>query len=158
MMLSMARLIPALLVLLSTAMPARAQAGWSASVDPDATGAAAHLTVTLSAPYCGGYRVGDGVYVSAEAPLALSGPAPDGSALFAGGAATTDTLGSALRFQPAPGRVWSQICMQGERDLTVELTPDAGFTLPDQPGTYALDVWTGANQQPTTVWFDVPAS
>jgi hypothetical protein len=157
----MTRALVAFLILLSTAVPANAQtapAAWTATVDPDVASAATHLTITLSAAYCGGFRVGDGVYVQAEAPLVLSGPVPDGSALFAGGAATTDSVGDALRFTPAPGRVWSQICIQGQRDLSVELTPDAGFTLPDQPGTYALDVWTGENAQPVTVTFDVPAS
>src|SRR5262249_25739962 len=53
----------------------------SLGVDPNQPGTTPHWTITIGAPYCGGYRIGDGVYVSAEAPLAMPSTPPDGSVL-----------------------------------------------------------------------------
>ena len=132
----------------------------SMQVDPDQTGATPHWTLTLLAPYCGGFRIGDGVYVRAEAPLNLPTSAPDGSILFVGRPASVSLTasGDTLRIQPAPGTLWSQVCAAGERSFTVEFTPDAGLMLPDQPGTYAVDVWTGADPTVQSLAIDVPPS
>lgn len=116
-----------------------------------------HWTISFSAPYCGGYRVGDGVYLSPEPPLALPDPVPDGSVLFAGSAGALTPINGGLRVAPAPGTLWSMICIQGDRPLTVELLPDAGFGLPDQPGDYVLDLWTGERPTPVAIAFSVPA-
>jgi hypothetical protein len=127
-------------------------------VDPAQLGATPHWTITIGTPYCGGYRIGDGVYVSAEAPLALPSALPDGSVLFAGQPATvTQVHGTTLRVGPTPGLAQRMICMAGERPLTIELLPEAGFALPGDAGDYALDVWTGANPTLLNFVFSVPA-
>jgi len=129
----------------------------SVSVDPALPGASPHWTITLFAQYCGGYRIGDGVYVSPEAPLALPATLPDGSVLFAGGPASVTQVGTALRVAPAPGLAQSMVCTPGDQPLAIELLPQAGFGLPNTPGTYAVDLWTGAQPTPVTVAFDVPS-
>jgi len=130
----------------------------SVTVDPDQASATPHWTISLSAPYCGGYQVGDGVYISPEAPLALPTSLPSDSALFAGQPAAIDEVNGALRVSLAPGSAQSMICTQGDRPLSVELLPSAGFALPDAPGDYALDVWTGARPTPMVVTVTVSAS
>lgn len=127
------------------------------SVDPDQPGATPHWTIGLAAPYCGGFRIGDGVYVRPEAPLTLPPSLPDGSVLFEGHPASISQVGDALRIGPAPDTVWSMICQPGQRPFRVELLPAAGLALPADAGSYALDVWTGANPTPATVSIDVPA-
>jgi hypothetical protein len=116
----------------------------------------AHWTVNLTAPYCGGFQVGDGVYLSPEAPLALPDTLPDGSVLFAGKPASFSLANGALRVALGPGIVQSMICMQGERPLAVEVLPSSGFALPDAPGDYTLDVWTGARPTPVQLTVSVP--
>jgi hypothetical protein len=136
-----------------------AQAGgpWSMAVDPAVPGQTPHWTLELSAPYCGGFRIGEGVYLHAEPPLALPAAVPDGSVLFQGEPASVDVSSELLRISPGPGAVFSQVCLQGERAFTVELLPAAGLGLPPDPGTYTIDVWLGAS--PTTLVtlsFEVP--
>jgi len=128
----------------------------SVAVDPNQPGATPHWTITLFEPYCGGYRIGDGVYLSFESPMTTPTNPPDGSLLFAGQPASVSRVGDALRVAPSPGTLWSMICAPGDRSLTLELLPPAGVTLPDAAGTYALDYWTGANLTPNTLSFDVP--
>jgi hypothetical protein len=126
------------------------------TVDPNQVGATPHWTITIGAAYCGGYRVGDGVYLSPEPPLALPSTLPDGSALFSGQPASVDWINGALRIGPGAGLVQSMICMVGQRPLNIELLPEAGLALPADPGDYAVDVWTGADSTPVTLSFTVP--
>jgi hypothetical protein len=144
---------------LLTAVVLLAQAGapWSLSVDPPTAGQTPHWTLELSAPYCGGYRIGDGVYVRPEPPLALPNVVPDGSVLFQGQPGSVTLTPEALRIGPAPDMVFSQVCLQGDAQFIVELLPGAGLALPADPGTYAVDLWTGADPiQVVTLSFDVP--
>lgn len=138
--------------------PVAAPVAPSVSVDPDQSGATGDWTFNLSAPYCGGYKIGSGVYVSPEAPLALPDSLPDGSVLFAGNPASFDIQQGVLRVSLGPGIVQSMICMQGDRPLSIELLPSAGFAVPDAPGDYAIDVWTGERPTPTAAAFTVPAA
>jgi hypothetical protein len=97
------------------------------------------------------------VYLRPEPPLSLPDAVPDGSVLFQGQPASVTFTGEALRIGPGPGTVFSQVCVQGDRQFIVELLPDAGLALPGDPGTYAVDLWTGADPaQVVTVTFDVP--
>jgi hypothetical protein len=130
----------------------------SLGVNPDQAGATPHWTITVGAQYCGGYRIGDGVYVSPEAPLAIPNPLPDGSVLFAGQPASVAWVNGALRVSPGEGLAQSMICMAGDRPLTVELLPEAGFGLPTDAGEYAVDVWTGVNPTPMNFVLSVPAA
>jgi hypothetical protein len=124
-------------------------------VEPDQPGASAHWTVSLTAPYCGGYGIGDGVYVRPEPPLTLPDALPDGSVLFQGRPASASIVGDAVRIGPAPDTVFAQVCQTGERPLTVELLADAGLALPAEPGSYAVDVWTGARPDVTVLPVEV---
>jgi len=128
------------------------------SVNPDQPGAAADWTFNLSAPYCGGFQIGSGVYLSPEAPLAFPDTFSDGSVLFAGNPASFDIQEGVLRVSLGPGIAQSMICMQGDRPLSIELLPSAGFTVPDVPGDYAIDVWTGARSTPVAAAFTVPTA
>jgi hypothetical protein len=130
-----------------------AQVTPSVEVDPEAPGTTPHWTITLGAEYCGGYRVGDGVYVSPEPPLSPPTSVAEGSVLYSGQPAAVDWINGALRISPGPGLVQSMVCMAGQRPLKVELLPEAGFELPDAPGDYAVDVWTGANPTPMNLSF-----
>jgi hypothetical protein len=130
----------------------------SLGIDPDQLGATPHWTITIGAQYCGGFRIGDGVYVSPEAPLALPSTLPDGSVLFDGQPASVDWVNGALRVGPGQGLARSMICMAGDRPLSVELLPQAAFGLPADPGDYAVDVWTGANPTPLNLVFTAPAA
>ena len=131
---------------------------WSATFDPstpDATNV--QWTLTLSAMYCGGYAIGDGVYISPEAPLALpSTVSPDG-VLFAGGAAVSSLNAGVLQVAPAPDLARSMICSQGPRTFTIELLPSLGLTNPDA-GTYAVDVRIGSASPPVTLPVTIQAS
>jgi hypothetical protein len=130
---------------------------WSLVVEPAVPGQSVHWTLELSAPYCGGFRIGDGVYLHPEPPLSLPDQVPDGSVLFQGQPASVTFISDSMRIGPAPGTLFSQVCVQGERQFTVELLPDAGLALPGEPGTYAVDLWTGADpSQVVTLTFDVP--
>jgi hypothetical protein len=63
----------------------------------------------------------------------------------------------ALRIGPAPDMVFSQVCLSSDSQFIVELLPDAGLALPPEPGTYAVDLWTGADpSRVVTLSFDVP--
>jgi hypothetical protein len=130
----------------------------SLSVDPDQPGAMPHWTITLAAEYCGGYRVGDGVYLAPEPPLMIPTSMPPDSVLFAGQPASLDRVGAALRVGPGPGQVQSMICAPGSRALTVDVLPTAGFSLPADPGQYTVDAWTGADQTPVSLSFDVAST
>ena len=130
----------------------------SLSVDPDQAGASPQWSVTIPAQYCGGWRVGDGVYLSPEAPLALPDSVSDASVQFSGSAATATMVDGALRIALAPGQAQSMICMTGDRGLTVTVLSSAGFALPSAGGDYTLDVWTGADATPTSLTVSVPAS
>jgi hypothetical protein len=138
---------------------AQAGAPWGLAVDPPVAGLTPHWILELSAPYCGGYRIGDGVYIRPEPPLALPDAVPDGSVLFQGQPASVTLTRDALQIGPAPDTVFSQVCTQGESQFTVEVLPEAGLALPAEPGTYAVDLWTGADpSQVVTLSFDVPAT
>jgi hypothetical protein len=130
----------------------------SVSVDPDQPGATPHWTITLAAAYCGGYRVGDGVYLAPEPPLVMPTSLPPGSVLFAGQTASLDRVGAALRVGPGSGLAQSMICTPGSRALTVDVLPAAGFSLPADPGQYTLEAWTGADQAPISLSIDVASS
>jgi hypothetical protein len=130
---------------------------WSAMVDPSTANASGvHWTLLLSAHYCGGYNLGDGVHIEPEAPIALPVPVPSDSVLLDGLAAVPSADNGVLSVLPAPDRLWSQVCLQGERPLTIDLLPDMGMTNPSA-GTYAVDVWIDSGphvQLPVT--FDDP--
>ena len=135
--------------------PAPATSAWSAAIDPSAPGATGtHWTVSLSAHYCGGYDLGDGVFIQPEAPLALPDPVPPDAVLFAGQSADVSVDNGVLRVAPSPGLARSMICMQGDRAFTVELLPSLGLTNPGS-GNYAVDVWIGSGgaqvQLPITI-------
>jgi hypothetical protein len=140
------------------ASPVLAQPLPALVVDPLQPGATPHWTISIGASYCGGYKIGDGVYVSPEPPLALPSSIPDGSVLFAGQPGAIDWVNGTLRIGPGPGLVQSMICMAGQRQLNVELLESAGFVLPTDPGNYALDVWTGADPTPVNLPFTVPSA
>jgi hypothetical protein len=127
--------------------PAPAPAAWSVALDPPAAHAAGvRWTISLSANYCGGYDIGDGVFIQPEAPFAFPDPVAADGVLFEGGAADVHLENGVLRVVPSSDRLWSQVCIQGERPLTVELQPSVGLTNPDA-GTYDVGVWIGAGQQ-----------
>jgi hypothetical protein len=132
---------------------------WSVTFDPATAGASGvHWTVTLAAPYCGGYKVGDGVHIAPEAPLALPTSVPAEDVAFAGTLAevSVDEAG-ALVVNQSPRVARSQICMDGDRPLTVELLPGLGLTNPDA-GTYVVDVWTGASPTPVQLPVEIAAA
>src|SRR5690348_4620869 len=81
----------------------------SLAVHPDELGATPHWRIRLGAEYCGGYRIGDGVYVSPEPPLALPSSVVDGSGLYSGQPASVNWVNGALRIGPGPGLVQSMI-------------------------------------------------
>jgi hypothetical protein len=144
------------LAFVGLAQPASAQSSAALVVEQSAPGAVPHWTLTLATPYCGGYRIGDGVYLRPQPPLSLPTDLPDGSVLFEGQPATVSQVEDALRIGPAPDVVWSQVCLNTDRPLQIELLPEAGLSLPADPGSYAIDVWTGANATPITITFEVP--
>src|SRR5947209_1908426 len=99
------------------------------AIDPDQPGAMPHWTVTIGAEYCGGYRIGDGVYVKPEAPLALPATVAADGVLFAGQPASVAIVHGVLRVSPGVGLIQSMICIAGQRPLQVELLPSAGLGL-----------------------------
>jgi hypothetical protein len=124
--------------------PAPGPAAWAIDVDPaTAQTGGVHWTLSLSARYCGGYALGDGVFIQPETPLTLPDPVPADAVLFAGGAADASVQNGVLRVVPSDDRLWSQVCIDGDRPFTVELLPSLGLTNPD-PGTYTVDTWIGA--------------
>ncbi|HEX8966256.1 MAG TPA: hypothetical protein VF937_00145 [Chloroflexota bacterium] len=132
---------------------------WSVAVDPNTPQTSnVHWTISLSAPYCGGYQIGDGVFIEAEAPLAFPDPAPADAVLFAGEPAQVSQTNGVLQVSPAASLARSMICMQGDRPFTIELLPSLGLSNPD-PGSYAIDVWVGSGSQPVQlpVTIDDPA-
>ncbi len=102
-----------------------------------------HWTVTLSAPYCGGFRIGDGVYLQPEAPLALPTDVPSGAVLFDGQPADVALQGDVLRVAPSLALAQPQFCQAGSRPFTIELLGALGLTNPGA-GDYAVDVWLGS--------------
>jgi hypothetical protein len=62
-----------------------------------------------------------------------------------------------LQVQPAPDRLWPQICAAGDRPFRVELLSSLGLSNPD-PGTYAVDVWIGSGSPPVQLPISVDAS
>jgi hypothetical protein len=130
---------------------------WGLAVDPPVAGQTPHWTLELSAPYCGGFGIGDGVYVHPQPPLALPEEVPEGSVLFQGQPASVTLTPEALRIGPGPDMLFSQVCLPGERQFTVELLPEAGLALPADPGTYTVELWTGADPaQVVPLSFEVP--
>ena len=134
---------------------AQAAPAWSVALDPSAAHASnVHWTFSLSAGYCGGWQIGNGVFIQPETPLSFADPVPSDAVLFAGQAADVSIQNGVLQVAPAAGLAHSQICTQGDRQFTVELLPSLGLTNPDA-GTYVVDVWTGTNpsmqQLPVTV-------
>jgi len=109
----------------------------------------------LSATYCGGYRIGDGVYIQPEAPLSLPATVPPGGVSFANGSAdaTVDDNG-VMRVVPGADRAWAQFCAAGERPFTIELLPALRLTNPD-PGSYTIDVWIGSGSTPVQLAIDI---
>jgi hypothetical protein len=147
----MAVLLSAIFSLLLT----QAAPNWLVAVDPTTAHATnVHWTFSLSAGYCGGYQIGNGVFIQPEAPLSLPDPVPPDAVLFAGQPADVSMQSGVLRVAPAPGLVRSQICLQGQRPFTIELLPSLGLSNPDS-GAYLVDVWTGSDptvqQLPLTV-------
>src|SRR5207237_7378929 len=106
----------------------RPRDSWSGRRDRGtAAGTDVDWTLELSAPYCGGLRLGDGFHIQPQAPLAFpDSVAPDG-VLLAGQATQVALDDGVLVVAPAPGLAQSMICMQGERPLTVELLPSVGM-------------------------------
>jgi hypothetical protein len=141
-------------LLLSTAFAlllAQSAPAWSMSVDPATPQASnVHWTLQLSAGYCGGYRIGDGVYIQPQAPLALPDQVPAEDVLFDGNATDVSLQDGVLRVAPSPDLARSMICLSGDRPFSVELLPALGLSNPD-PGTYTVDVWTGAQTTPVAL-------
>jgi len=131
---------------------------WSAAIDPDQPNATSvHWTITLSATYCGGYAIGDGLFIQPEAPLSLPDPVPPEAVLFAGQAADVSLQNGILRVAPSPLLAQSMVCMQGDRPFTIELLPSLGMTNPDA-GTYTVDVWKSSTGGPVQLPIVVGAS
>src|SRR5579859_4195391 len=123
-----------------------AQPAPPASISLDSTSPLAtsvHWTVTLSAPCCGGFRIGDGVYLQPEAPLALPADVPPAAVLFDGQPADVALQGDVLRVSPSPTLAQSQLCQAGSRPFTIELLGSLGLTNPGA-GDYAVNVWLGS--------------
>jgi hypothetical protein len=128
-----------------------AQPAQSPSIAFDPTSAQAtgvHWTITLSAPYCGGFRIGDGVYVQPEPPLALPADVPAAAVRFNGQPADVSLTDGVLRVAPSHTLAQSMLCQAGDRQFTVELLDSLGLTNPDA-GDYAVDVWFGPGSDET---------
>jgi hypothetical protein len=131
---------------------------WSLAINPTTAGATnVDWTISLSAPYCGRFRIADGVFIQPEAPLAFPDPVPSEDVMFDDGTAIASVQNGVLQVQPSPDRLWPQICAAGDRPFSVELLPSLGLTNPD-PGSYAVDVWLGSGSTPTQLPVDVQAS
>jgi hypothetical protein len=130
----------------------------SIALDPtSAQATGVHWTITLSAPYCGGFRIGDGVYVQPEPPLALPADVPAEAVLFNGQPADVSLQAGVLRVAPSHTLAQSMICQTGDRQFTVELLGALGLTNPDA-GDYAVDVRLGSGGTPQTLPVTIDAS
>jgi hypothetical protein len=143
------------LLAIGSAHAQTADPSWFVSVDPStAQASGVHWTVQLAAPYCGSYRLGDGVHIQPQAPLAFPETVPSDGVLLGGQPAQAALSDGVLVVSPAPGLARSLICMPGEQPLTVELLPSLGMANPDA-GSYVVDVWLGSSstavQLPVTV-------
>jgi hypothetical protein len=136
--------------------PSTAAAAWtgqapSIALDPtSAQATGVHWTITLSAPYCGGFRIGDGVYLQPGPPLALPADVPAEAVLSNGQPADVSLQAGVLRVAPSHTLAQSMICQTGERQFTVELLGALGLTNPDA-GDYAVDVRLGSGGTPQTL-------
>jgi len=122
-----------------------AQPGQSPSIavdPPTAQATGVHWTITLSAPYCGGFRIGDGVHLQPEPPLALPADVPAEAVLFNGQPADVALQAGVLRVAPSHTLAQPMFCQRGDRQFTVELLGSLGLTNPDA-GEYAVDIWFG---------------
>jgi hypothetical protein len=143
------------LVVVAALLVAQSAAPPSLTFDPAVAGAPnVHWTITLSAPYCGGYGIGDGVYLQPEAPLTLPTTVPSDSVLFDGQPAAVSVQDGVLRVAPSPTLVQSQICLPGDRPFAVELLPSLGLSNPDA-GEYTVDTWIGSGGTPLKLTVDV---
>ena len=100
--------------------------------------------VTLDVPYCGGYAVGDGVYLELLDSFTWPDTVQPGSVSFADGPANVslDRMSGVLQVKPAAGRIWAQFCLaNGTVPLTVMLAPSLGLAAPND-GDEALEVRT----------------
>src|ERR1700682_346746 len=96
--------VPFILFALLVCQPVPETPAWSATIDPSAPGAVGtHWTISLTARYCGGYQIGEGVYIQPEAPLTLPDPVSVDAGLFAGQAAEVVVDNGVLRVAPSPG-------------------------------------------------------
>jgi hypothetical protein len=143
------------LLAVGSAQAQTADPSWFVSIDPStAQAASVHWTIQLTAPYCGGYRLGDGVHIQPQAPLAFPDTLASDGVVLGGQPAQATLSDGVLVVSPAPGLAQSMICMPGEQPLTVELVPSLGMANPD-PGNYVVDVWLGSSgaavQLPVTV-------
>jgi len=117
------------------------------TVSPSAAVAmSATWTLHLSAPYCGGFRIGQGVAVQPRPPLTLEMLTARG-VRFDQLAAETEVVGDVLWVRPAPGQIWSMICLQQEQPFTIDFT---GVANPPA-GTYTVTVWSGAHPDPISL-------
>jgi sugar lactone lactonase YvrE len=106
-----------------------------------------HWSFTLSAPFCGGFRIGDGVYIKPEAPLALPATVPSDAVLFDAQPAAVTLQDGVLRVLPSRTLAQPMLCTTEARPFTVELLSSLGLANPD-PGEYAVDVWFGSGNTP----------
>jgi hypothetical protein len=123
-------------------------------VSPHASGV--HWIVTLSAPYCGGVRIGDGVYIKPEAPLSLPGTVAADAVLFDSKPADVALQSGVLRVRPSPTLAQSMICLPGDQLFTVELLSSLGLANPGA-GDYAVDVWIGSGSTPARLPITIAA-
>ena len=123
---------------------------WHVDVFTASDSGAATWTITLSAPYCDGYAVDDGVFIRPEPPLVLPESVSASDVLLADGPANVSVADGVLRVLPAQGGAQSTECSRGDRDFTIKLLPEVGLRTPDF-GDYAIDVWIGSGATPTPV-------
>jgi hypothetical protein len=118
-----------------------------------------HWIVTLSAAYCGGVRIGDGVYIKPEPPLALPATVSPDTVLFDGRPAEVVLQAGVLRVTPSRTLAQSMLCLPRDQPFTVELVGSLGLANPDA-GDYAVDVWIGSGSRPQRlpVTIAVPAA
>jgi hypothetical protein len=122
------------------------------AVNPAPDGAATWV-ITLDAPYCGGFRVGDGVYLQLLDAFSWPDTVPTDAVSFADGPAliALDQVAGVLQVSPAPGRIWAQFCVDGGTvPLTVTLAPSLGLDRPSD-GQQALQVWTSESPVPVVL-------
>jgi hypothetical protein len=100
---------------------------WGLAVDPPVAGQTPHWTLELSAPYCGGYRIGDGGYIRPEPPMALPQAVPDGSVLFQRQPASATLTREALRIAAERGVRSVGLTSRPEREAANRLYRRVGF-------------------------------